>query len=112
MAGVLLWGWDETNEVWRKVIVDSSGRINIGSVADAEISQDTPESLKHVPHGYYSAGPSYLPLAVNSEGKLLLQTAALDHLDDIGDVNVPSPNDGDILTWDQASGRWIAKAIG
>lgn len=31
-------------------------------------------------------------------------------LDDIGDVNAPSPADGDVLTWDDAAGDWVAAA--
>lgn len=34
----------------------------------------------------------------------------VEHLNDIEDVNVPSPGDGYQLTWEQASGLWIAKA--
>lgn len=33
----------------------------------------------------------------------------VEHLDDILDVNVPSPTDGYHLAWDQATGLWIAK---
>lgn len=31
-------------------------------------------------------------------------------LDDIGDVNAPSPTDGDLLTWDSTPGEWVASA--
>jgi hypothetical protein len=31
-------------------------------------------------------------------------------LDDIVDVNAPSPNDGEVLTWDTATSKWIASA--
>jgi hypothetical protein len=32
------------------------------------------------------------------------------NLNDLFDVNVPSPNDEDVLTWDSSSGQWIAQA--
>lgn len=31
-------------------------------------------------------------------------------LDDLSDVNVPSPTNQDVLTWDDGSGEWIAQA--
>jgi len=31
-------------------------------------------------------------------------------LDDIPDVNAPSPSDGDVLTWDSTPGEWVAAA--
>ena len=36
--------------------------------------------------------------------------SAVDYLDDIGDVNVPTPTDDDILYWDDAAGAWKARA--
>ncbi len=36
--------------------------------------------------------------------------SSIDELNDIGDVNVPSPSDDDVLYWDQAAGKWQAKA--
>lgn len=33
-------------------------------------------------------------------------------LDDLGDVNAPTPSDGDVLTWDSTPGEWIAAAPG
>jgi len=35
--------------------------------------------------------------------------SSIDELNDIGDVNVPSPSDDDVLYWDQAAGKWQAK---
>jgi hypothetical protein len=34
---------------------------------------------------------------------------ALD-LDDLGDVNAPTPTNGDVLTWDSTPGEWVAQA--
>jgi hypothetical protein len=31
-------------------------------------------------------------------------------LDDLGDVNAPSPSDGDVLMWDSTPGEWVAAA--
>lgn len=32
----------------------------------------------------------------------------VDSLDDIADVNAPTPSDGDVLTWDSTPGEWVA----
>lgn len=40
-----------------------------------------------------------------------LQAAAIDKLDDIGDVDVASPSDGDFVYYDDASGLWKARAL-
>lgn len=37
--------------------------------------------------------------------------AAID-LNDLADVNVPAPNDADVLTWDNATSKWISAAAG
>jgi len=31
------------------------------------------------------------------------------NLNDLDDVNAPAPNDGDVLTWDAATGTWMPK---
>lgn len=31
-------------------------------------------------------------------------------LDDVPDVNVPTPSDGDVLTWDNGAGEWVSSA--
>lgn len=31
-------------------------------------------------------------------------------LDDVGDVNAPTPSDGNVLTWDSTPGEWVAAA--
>lgn len=36
--------------------------------------------------------------------------AATPDLDDLGDVNAPSPSDGNVLTWDSTPGEWVAAA--
>lgn len=109
MAGSKIWGWYKTGELWVPIQVDASGKLIVASVDDAEISQDTPEDLKHLPHGYYAAGPSYLPFKVDADGVLQVNTGALAHLGDIGDVNVPTPSDDDVLYWDDAASKWQAK---
>lgn len=37
-------------------------------------------------------------------------TAGASELDDLTDVNAPSPSDGDVLTWDSTPGEWVALA--
>lgn len=111
MATALLWVWDKDNGKWVELQSDSEGKLRIATLDDAEISQDTPEDLKHVPHGYYAAGPSYLPLAVDANGKLLIKGPALDHLNDIEDVDVASPSDKMIVYWDNATSLWKCQLL-
>ncbi len=33
-------------------------------------------------------------------------------LDDLADVNTPSPSDGDVLTWDDGAGEWVSAPAG
>jgi len=110
-AGAKIWLYDKDAAVWRPAYCDANGKIKVSDADPFEIVQDTPQDLKHTPHGYYAAGPSYLPLAVNADGKLLLQTAALDHLTDIGDVDVPAPTAGYAVYWDNATSLWKCKAV-
>ena len=41
-----------------------------------------------------------------------LANITIDSLNDIADVNVPSPTDGYVLTWDSATSKWTASAAG
>jgi len=59
--------------------------------------------------GYDYDNKVWRPLKVNSEGQMSIK-AIVDYLDDIGDVNSPSPTDGYVLTWDAATSMWIASA--
>jgi hypothetical protein len=43
-------------------------------------------------------------------GVLSWASSTVSVLDDIGDVNTPTPADGDVLTWDSGAGEWIAAA--
>lgn len=45
----------------------------------------------------------------NGTAWVSLQAAggSADHLDDIGDVNVPTPSDGDFVEWDTGTSKWI-----
>lgn len=101
-----MWGWDEANKVWRKLLVGNDGRLRISDDDPFEIVQDTPENMKHLPHGYYAGGPAYLPLAVNVDGKLLVELSSLAHLGDIADLDLTGIADGDVLYWDAAAEEW------
>ena len=37
--------------------------------------------------------------------------SAIDQLDDIGDVDVPTPLDGEVLAWDDSANKWVNKNI-
>lgn len=67
MPGAYLWAWDDTNEKWIKVEVDTSGRLRI--------------------------------------------VAEIDHLNDIGDVYVPTPTDEYFVYWDSPNSRWACRAL-
>lgn len=47
---------------------------------------------------------------VDAEGYMSIK-AIVEELDDIEDVNVPTPGDDEVLYWDDAAGKWQAKAI-
>ena len=45
------------------------------------------------------------------EAKIALDVpAAITELDDVPDVNAPTPTNGDVLTWDSTPGEWVASA--
>lgn len=111
MGAVTLWLWDSANSIWRKALCDANGKLQISDADPFEVAQGTPENLKHVPHGYYPTGGTYHPFQVDSAGKLLITLSNLAHLNDIDDVNVPAPTDNYLLYWDEAAGKWQAKAI-
>jgi len=45
------------------------------------------------------------------DGTSFKSISAIDKLDDIGDVEVPTPNNDDVLAWDDENSKWIAKNI-
>jgi len=107
MSAVILWGWDEDAKIYRRVLVDTDGKLRISDADPFEVVQDTPQDLKHVPHGRVAGNGAYLPFAVDANGKLQIAIAALDYLNSIGDVNVPTPTDGDFIEWDSTTSKWI-----
>jgi len=111
MPGAILYVKHPTSGELIPVKADADGKLVISDADPFTVAQATPESLKHVPHGYYAAGTAYLPYAVDADGKLLTAAAISGNLDDLNDVNVPSPTDGYVLTWDAATSLWIASAI-
>jgi len=59
--------------------------------------------------GYYPTDKKWVPLKVDSDGSIHV-VGYVDELDDIGDVNVPTPADDDVLYWDNAASKWQPKA--
>jgi len=53
----------------------------------------------------------WVKVKTDDEGRLYT-VAVIDELDDIGDVNVPAPADGEGLVWDDATNKWIAAEVG
>ena len=66
-----IWLWDATNSVWCKALCDASGKLLISDLDPFTIEQTTPESLKHVPHGYDYTNAVYRAIAVDANGKQL-----------------------------------------
>jgi len=60
--------------------------------------------------GWYPAGNKWVKLQVDEDGSIHI-VGYVDKLDDIGDVNVPAPGDGEVLYWDNAAGKWQTKTI-
>ena len=50
--------------------------------------------------------------AVGTDGVQIDATGGttIDTLDDVADVNVPSPSNGEVLTWDSTPGEWVSAA--
>lgn len=51
----------------------------------------------------------WVPLRADADGSIHV-VGYVDNLDDIGDVNVPTPTDDHVLYWDNAASKWQAKA--
>jgi hypothetical protein len=76
-------------------------------------------SQKGVASGYASLDASAeVPIDELPVGTGSTDVAAGDHthsapaIDDLSDVNAPSPSNGDVLTWDSTPGEWVASAAG
>uniref|UniRef100_A0A6M3IDN2 Putative structural protein n=1 Tax=viral metagenome TaxID=1070528 RepID=A0A6M3IDN2_9ZZZZ len=103
MGGVFLWAWDDSISEWIKVAVDPDGKLEvsglefpdtyplpaaqvtdlkaIASYPDPVISQTTPQSLMHVPHGRVAGNGAYVPFEVDADGKLQISTTPTAHKD-------------------------------
>lgn len=78
---------------------------------DPVISQTDPSLLKHTPHGQKTGTTTLTPFETDANGRLLITLSNLAKLDDIDDVDVPSPTDGYVLYWDAAASKWQVKAV-
>ena len=103
MPGVFLWAWDDSTSEWIKVAVDPDGKLEVSGMEfpdtyplpaaqvtdlkkiteapDPVISQTTPESLMHVPHGRVAGNGAYVPFEVDADGKLQISTTPTAHKD-------------------------------
>lgn len=57
-----------------------------------------------------SENKKWIKVLVDDAGRLEV-SIVLARLDDILDVNAPSPSDNDVLTWDEATEKWIPEAL-
>jgi len=106
MAMEGIWAWDKDAKVWRKLLCDADGKLIISDADPFTVVQDTPEDLKHLPHGYYAVGGTYLPLAVDVEGRLRIVSAIIGGLGDLDDVTLAALVDGHFLSYSAGLGYW------
>lgn len=59
--------------------------------------------------GYYPTTKVWVPLQVDENGKVVVDMSAI-NLDALGDTDVASPTDGNVLYWDDATSKWKDKA--
>lgn len=52
----------------------------------------------------------WIKVLVDDTGRLEM-SIVIARLDDIADVNAPSPSDNDAITWDAATSKWIPEAL-
>lgn len=71
-----LYGWDDTNKAWKKVLIDVNGKIQISDADPFTIQQTTPENLRHVPFGYDPDAAVYRPYKVDANGSLVISLDA------------------------------------
>ena len=60
--------------------------------------------------GYYPAENKWVPLRVDEDGSIHV-VGYVDKLDDIGDVSVAAPADGDFFYYDDATGLWKSRKL-
>jgi len=71
---------------------------------------DTP-ATPPADEGHIVVGVDKVPRFIDDDGTLtVLGGASVAELDDVGDVNAPTPSNGDVLTWDSTPGEWVATA--
>jgi hypothetical protein len=76
-----------------------ASKITSGTIAPARIASGTPDEDDII--------------VVQSDGSLAFVAPAggsPHDLDSHTDVNAPTPSDGDVLTWDDTAGEWVAEA--
>lgn len=91
--------------------INNSGNITASGVVSAASGNFTSASIGAAEgnfKGTFAADDSTL-LIDGISGKVNL---APNSIDDIGDVSVPAPNNGDVLQWDGGLLRWVAGSIG
>jgi len=103
MPGVFLWLYDDGTGEWVKAACDADGKLEVSGLdfpaeyplpaaqvtdlkkiteaPDPVISQTTPESLRHVPHGRVAGNGAYVPFEVDADGKLQISTTPTAHKD-------------------------------
>lgn len=81
--------------------LDVNGGIKIGTQSVCDAGGANNGTVR------YDNGVGKLQVCING----WTTVSSIDKLDDIGDVEVPTPNNNDILTWDDTDQKWKAKNI-
>lgn len=111
MGAEIVWLWDNDAKIFRKALCDTEGKLIISDADPFEITQTTPEDLRHVPHGYHLTGDEYLPFAVDDEGRLRIATELAGGLDDLDDVTLAALVDGQFLSYSVGLGYWQNRVL-
>jgi hypothetical protein len=86
-------------------LVSVAGKIGGASGTDVEVGDSYFATADNAGGTQAAVGASWTVVQGNITGSI-----GVSGLDDVGDVNAPSPSNGDVLTWDDTPGEWVPAA--
>lgn len=131
-AGKKLCGYYPTTDTWVPLQVDANGKvvvdmsaINLGDLGDVSVAAPSDDDIL-----YWDAATSLwkaralvdadIPASIARDTEVIAAVAAeaaaraaaiaAIELDDLADLDVASPTDGNVLYWDNAASKWKAKS--
>lgn len=84
----------------------SSDPVKLDDLAVPDDNTDLDVSI--AAHGLCPKAPNDTSKFLRGDGTWATGSATVSSLDNVGDCNVPSPSNGDVLTWDSTPGEWVA----